>query len=270
MITKKSFILSLLSLAFLLPVNAQQKKFSVKGIYFQWGYNREFYTPSTIHFKLSDGSDFKVVHGKAHDKPDYDAIYKEPLEVSVPQYNYRLGIYLDKKHRHALEVNFDHIKYVLRDGQSVKVIGFIKNQPVYGDSIIGGQRFLHLEHTDGGNLLHINYVTQKTLLTTGAHHRDFLTFLYKIGAGINIPRTDFTYHGDRFNNDFHIAGYNFGAEAGVRFYPIKKFFIETTGKTGYVRVVNALANTTAMKGNRVHHGYGYVELIGTIGYDFIF
>lgn len=253
-----------------IPAFAQQKKFSVKGIYFQWGYNREFYTPSTIHFKLSDGSDFKVVHGKAHDKPDYDAIYKEPLEVSVPQYNYRLGIYLDNKHRHALEVNFDHIKYVLRDGQSVKVIGFIKNQPVYGDSIIDGQQFLHLEHTDGGNLLHINYVTQKTLLTTGTHKRDLLTFLYKLGAGINIPRTDFTYHGDRFNNDFHIAGYNFGAEAGVRFYPLRRFFIETTGKTGYVRVVNALANTTAMKGNRVHQGYGYFEFIATIGYDFIF
>ncbi|MCC6259076.1 MAG: hypothetical protein IT254_12195, partial [Chitinophagaceae bacterium] len=71
---KKRFIICLMAMIIVGPSFAQQKKISVKGIYFQWGYNREFYTPSTIHFKLNDGSDFKVVHGKAHDKPDYDAI----------------------------------------------------------------------------------------------------------------------------------------------------------------------------------------------------
>lgn len=265
-----SVLLAFAALYTYIPAQAQSRKISIKGMYFQWGYNKEFYTRSTIHVKLSDGSDFKIVNGKAHDKPDYDAILESPTEVSIPQYNYRLGFYLDKKHKHALELNFDHIKYVLTDGQKVKVIGFINKVPVYGDSVLDRNNFMHLEHTDGGNLLHLNYVTQQTLLQNASHSRDLLTLVYKFGAGINIPRTDFTYHGDRFNNDFHVAGYNFGTEAGVRFFPLRKLFIETTGKTGYVKVVNALANTTQMKGDRVRHGYGYFEFIATLGYDFNF
>jgi hypothetical protein len=253
-----------------LAANAQNKKFSLKGMYFQWGYNKEFYTRSNIHVMLSDGSDFKILKGRAHDKPDYDAILEKPTEISIPQYNYRLGFYLDKNHRHALELNFDHIKYVLTDGQKVKVVGFINKVPVYGDSILDPDKFMHLEHTDGGNLLHLNYVSQKTLLRSSARTRDLLTLVYKFGAGINIPRTDFTYHGDRYNNDFHVAGYNFGTEAGIRFFPLRHLFIEATGKTGYVRVVNALANTTSMKGDRVRHGYGYFECIATLGYDINF
>ncbi len=94
--------------------------------------------------------------------------------------------------------------------------------------------------------------------------------LWKAGAGINIPRTDFTYRGDRLNNKFHIAGYNVSAEAGARYYPFKKIFLEFTGKSGYVKYVNALANTTQLKGSRVNHGFGYFELIGLIGFDINF
>ena len=272
-IMKKTYVLLLLVFISVICIQdavAQKHKFSLKGMYFQWGYNREFYAPSTIRFMLSDGSDFKILHGRAHDKPDYDAIIKHPGEVSIPQYNYRIGFYLDKKHHHALEINFDHVKYVLTDGQKVKVVGTIAGQPVDGDSILDPNRFLHFEHTDGGNLLHINYVTQQTIFKSIDKKRDLLTFLYKFGAGINIPRTDFTYHGDRLNNDFHIAGYNFAAEAGVRLFPLKRFFIEATGKTGYVKVVNALANTTRMKGDRVRHHYEYIEFIATLGYEINF
>ena len=60
------------------------------------------------------------------------------------------------------------------------------------------------------------------------------------------------------------------AEAGARLYPFKHFFIEGTGKSGYVRYVNALANTSTTKGNRVQHSFGYFELIGTFGFDIKF
>jgi hypothetical protein len=219
---------------------------------------------------MHNGNDFKLIHARAHDKPDFDAIVKEPGQVSIPQYNYRLGFYLNKKHSRAFEINFDHIKYVETDGQKVRVQGYIDKIAVNADSVLNPATFLHLEHTDGGNLLHFNYVQQNTLLQTRYTHRQLLTLLWKAGAGFNIPRTDFTWRGDRFNNDFHIAGYNFSAEAGVRLYPVKKLFFELTGKTGYVHYINALANTVALKGNRVSHGFGYVETIGLIGYDINF
>ena len=100
--------------------------------------------------------------------------------------------------------------------------------------------------------------------------RPLINFIWKIGAGINIPKTDFTWRGDRLNNEFHIAGYNISAEAGARIYASKRLFFELTGKSGYVRYLNALVNTVEMKGNRVRHGFGYIEVIGTIGYDINF
>jgi hypothetical protein len=253
-----------------LPAFSQNKSMLINGMYFQWGYNTEWYTKSSIHFKMSNGNNFTLHDAKAHDKPDMDAIYKEPSQVSIPQYNYRIGFYVNKKHTKAIELNFDHAKYVVTDGQQVYVTGSIDGKPVNGDSILNSNNFLHFEHTDGANWLHINYVSQKTLLSTYKKARPLLNYIWKLGAGINIPRTDFTWKGDRYNNNFHVAGYNLGIEGGMRFYPLKRLFIEGTGKTGYVRYVNALACTATQKGNRATHGFGYFELIGLVGYDIYF
>ena len=247
-----------------------EKQHLFYGMYFQWGYNAEAYTHSNIHFKLSNGDDFILHHAKAHNKGDYDDIIKEPAEISIPQYNYRIGFYLNKELTKSIEINFDHAKYIVTDGQTVHVTGTINKVHVDGDSVLNPQSFLHFEHTDGANWLHINYAEQKTLFQTKSKSRDLLRLIYKGGVGINIPRTDFTYHGDRLNNDFHIAGYNIGIEGGLRFYMLKRLFLETTAKTGYVRYIDALANTTTAKGNRATHGIGYLEGIVTLGYDIKF
>jgi hypothetical protein len=267
---KKIYIVLILLFSAAVSFSQKKKEKLINGMYLQWGYNQEWYTHSNIHFKMSNGNDFMLHNAKAHDKPDMDAIYKEPTEVTIPQYNYRVGFYFNKAHTKSIEISFDHIKYVVTDGQTVHVTGTIDDVNVNGDSVLNYLTFLHLEHTDGGNLLHINYVQQNTILTAKKASRPLVNLIWKIGAGINIPRTDFTWRGDRLNNQFHIAGYNISAEAGARIYPLKKLFFELTGKTGYVRYVNALANTTEMKGNRVRHGFGYVEVIGTIGYDINF
>ena len=247
-----------------------QKGKLLEGMYLQWGYNTEWYTRSNINFKLSNGDVFKLHKARAHDRPNLADIYKNPAEISIPQYNYRIGFYLNKNKTRAIEINFDHIKYVVTDGQKIRVTGMINGVPVNGDSILDPQSFLHFEHTDGGNLLHFNYVHQNVLRMNKNKTRPLINFIWKAGAGINIPRTDFTYRGDRLNNNFHIAGYNISAEAGARYYFSKKLFFEGTGKTGYVRYIDALANTNGLKGNRARHGFGYFELIGTIGYDIKF
>jgi hypothetical protein len=245
----------------------KKKEHFFKSMYFQWGYNTEWYTRSNIHFNMSNGNNFTLHKVSAHDSPDLDAIPKKPVEISIPQYNYRIGFYLNKAKTKALEINFDHIKYIVTDGQTAKVTGTIDGVQVNGDSVLNPTTFLHIEHTDGGNLLHINYVEQRTLAFTKNQQRKLLTWVWKVGAGINIPRTDFTWRGEALNNMFHIAGYNISAESGLRLYAFKKVFIEATGKTGFVQYINALANTPTLKGNRVRHNFGYVEFIGTIGFD---
>lgn len=264
----KNLISCILLSSFVFTASAQKKGKLISGIYLQWGYNTEWYTRSNIHFKMP-GSDFTIHNVRAQNRPDLDAVYKKPKDISIPQYNYRIGFYLNKKHSRAVELNFDHAKYIVTDWQTVRVSGNIDGTPVNGDSTLNPNTFLHFEHTDGANWLHFNYVQQQTLLLK-RNKTPLLTFVWKAGAGINIPRTDFTWRGDRFNNDFHVAGYNISAEAGARLYPLKKFFIEFTGKTGYVKYLNALSNSNAVKGIRARHSFGYIELIGTIGYEINF
>ncbi len=228
----------------------------IKGMYLQWGYNSENYTHSNIHFKMNNGNNFTLHHAKAHDTKGYSDVLKRPTQISIPQYNYRIGFYINKAFTKAIEINFDHAKYIVTDGQNVHVTGMIDKVHVDGDSILNRETFLHFEHTDGANWLHINYAEQKPLYLTKKTKRDLLTLIYKAGAGINIPRTDFTWRGERLNNDFHVAGYNIGAEGGLRFYPLNKWFLEATAKTGYVRYVNALVDTETSKGNRATHGIG--------------
>lgn len=265
----KKYLLAALFITVHFIVSAQKNKL-LDGMYIQWGYNTEWYTKSTIYVKMPNGNNFTLHDVKAKDRPDFDAITKKPLEVSIPQYNYRFGFYLNPAHTRSIEINFDHIKYIVTDFQKAHVTGTIDGQHIDGDSILNPSTFLHVEHTDGGNLLHINYVQQKVLLLNTAKTRPLINWIWKAGAGINIPRTDFTWRGDRYNNDFHIAGYNVSAESGARFYASKRFFFEGTAKTGYAHYINALANTRVLKGNRVHHGFGYFELIGTVGYDISF
>ncbi|MEI8053161.1 MAG: hypothetical protein WCH52_05390 [Bacteroidota bacterium] len=266
----KRFFLFLLPMIFAVTSYGQTKQKKIKGMYIQWGYNTEWYSNSNIHFKLSNGSDFVIHSAKASDKPDLDAVYKKPIDISIPQYNYRIGFYLNDEKTRAIEINFDHAKYVVNDFQKVHVTGIIEGIAVDGDSILNPSSFLHVEHTDGANWLHINYVQQKNIKKNFDKTRPLFNLIGKAGLGINIPRTDFTWKGDRLNNNFHVAGYNLSIEGGIRYYFSKKFFLEGTGKTGYVRYMNALANTTQLKNNYVKHGFGYFEMIALIGYDIRF
>lgn len=238
---------------------------SFSGMYIQWGYNTEVYTRSNIHFSLSNGDNFTLHSVKAHDRPNFEAIVQHPFDISIPQYNYRFGFYLNPSRTKALELNFDHAKYVVTDYQIARVSGTIDGKQVDQFMMLDPYSFIHFEHTDGANWLHINYIEQKTLVRGKSFPR--LTCVWKAGAGINIPRTDIRYKGDRLNNNFHIAGVNASLESGFRYYPAKKFFFELTGKSGYVNYINALANTSTMKGNRARHQFGYAELILTFGFD---
>jgi hypothetical protein len=180
-----------------LSVQAQVKKKGISSMYIQWGYNTEWYTRSNIHFNMQNGNRFTLHMARMHDKPDMRGVLKKPADISIPQYNYRIGFYLDKARSRAIEINFDHAKYVVTAGQRVKVTGTIDGNPVDGDSTLNPGNFLHPEHTDGANWLHINYVQQHTIRLTRDKKRALFNLIWKAGAGINIPRTDFTWRGSR-------------------------------------------------------------------------
>jgi hypothetical protein len=81
------------------------------GLYFQWGYNKDWYSASSIRFVDKGVHDFLIYDVKAKDRGDYSSIYKNPLHITIPQNSVRLGLYINEQHTRAIELNFDHAKY---------------------------------------------------------------------------------------------------------------------------------------------------------------
>lgn len=255
---------ALLSLLLLCTLRSEAKipKPGLYGFYVQWGYNRDWFTRSNLHFSKDNDYDFTLHQSKAKDQPDFSAFRDSPLDITIPQNSYRIGAYLNKEHTWAIEINFDHAKYVMDNNQNLHITGQINGEPMDKDTVVG-YNFVHLEHTDGANLYHINYVHQNILKRTRKTGRILATVLGKVGAGIVVPRSEVTLFGKKLNNRYHVAGYVISAEIGTRIYPLKNFFLEANVKAGYANYLNALA----VEGGKISHSFGYAEVIGLIGYD---
>jgi hypothetical protein len=257
---RKYFLLSLLGLAF---SSAKAQLFSkpvFSGMYLQWGYNKDFFSRSDIHFSNGGEYDFTIHDAESHDRPDFQAIYENTGNVTIPQNSYRIGVYLNKERTHAIEFNFDHAKYVMDDYKVKHITGTIHGERIDGDTMMVPE-FVHFEHTNGANFFHLNYVRQRQLFRVNKSISG--STIWKLGAGVVVPKSDVTIMGKRLDNRFHVAGYIVSAEAGFRLYPLKNFFFEFTGKAGFANYLNVLT----VEGGKASHKFYYGEVLALVGYD---
>lgn len=233
------------------------------GMYIQWGYNRDWYSHSDLHFNKPGAYSFTVHGAHATDQPDYQAFFSHPKDITIPQNSYRIGFYLNKAHSRTIELSFDHAKYVVYDNQNLLVTGNINGEDINKDTVVV-RNFMHFEHTNGANFYHFNYGEQHILLQGKAHPA--LTYLTKLGFGFVMPRSDVTLLGHRLDNKFHIAGYIADAEVGMRYYPWKHFFLELNVQGGFANYLNVLT----VEGGAAHHHFWYGEAIALFGFDINF
>src|ERR1700749_4616686 len=100
------------------------------SIYFSWGYNTEWYTRSTVHVNQPDlQNDYELQSVKAHDHRGWDEGLLQKA-LTIPQYNYRLGYFFNEKQDLAFEINFDHTKYIIADGQDMTLKGKLNGTDV--------------------------------------------------------------------------------------------------------------------------------------------
>jgi hypothetical protein len=244
---------------------------AVKGtFYFAWGYNRDWYSKSDIHFKNTstdynpvtkapdDSYDFTVYDVAAKDRPGFQTILTTGL--TIPQYVSRIGYYFNKKHDLGVEINFDHAKYVMEYNQTLHVKGTIHGQYIDQDTLISPYTFLHFEHTNGANFLMFNIIKRQQLFLS-ANQKHKVSGVVKLGGGMVIPKTDVTLFGQRVDNRFHIAGYIVGLEAGFRYEVFKYVFLEYTGKGAFCNYTRVLVNGT----EKAKHHFWVFENILTVG-----
>lgn len=237
--------------------------------YIFWGGNRETFSKSDIRFTGAD-YDFTLYNVSAHDKPKgWHCDYVNPLRMTVPQTNLRIGYFISDKYN--ISIGVDHMKYVMFQDRAVDYTGFYPNQGSYGETLPNGQillteDFLTFEHTDG-----LNYVN------TEISRVDDISKWFKIsntdkiqinvteglGGGILYPKTNTKLLGKDRYDEFHVSGYGLSAKAGLNVTFFKHFFIQGELKGGYINMNDI--RTTQSSTDRAEQDFWFFQKILVVG-----
>jgi hypothetical protein len=213
--------------------------------YVSWGYNSELWLPSNILVSQNGlGNNFVLSNVAGHDEPGWTTgIFNKDL--TVPQFNVRIGCFYNESHTRGLELNFDHTKYSTTENQVAHIKGTVNHQPVDEDVVLTKDYFTYYLH-NGANHLMVNYVQR--IPFRGKIGRPFsLEGVMKTGAGVMVPHASNRIMGN--NNDvgpkepgnwigikrawWSYGGYTLGMEYGIRFAPCKNVFLELTDKIAF-------------------------------------
>jgi hypothetical protein len=226
-------------------------------IYIHWGWNRAWYTNSDIHFK-SDNYDFTLSKVQAKDRQS-EFSFKKYLfltQLSVPQTNLNVGYHLSDKY--SIAIGFDHMKYVMVQGQASTIKGNIsvENSSYSGtynnEPIVLDRDFLTYQHTDGLNYLfgeinrHDRFVSRKRVQVSTV-----------TGASIAVlrPRSDVTLLNIHGPNKYHYAGYGINAKVGLNILLFNRISFMTEVKGGVINLPNVKATLNPNERVRQHFGY---------------
>jgi len=242
---------------------AQKTKTERKGeFYFSWGYNKEWYTNSNVKVnQASLGNQYTLHSVQSHDNPGWDkGIFNIPL--SIPQYNYRLGYFFDKKRGLAFEINFDHTKHIIQDGQTIRISGTLGGRSVDSSILFSSSNGFYYFLNNGANFLLFNLVKRWRLLESPTKNFT-LDALGKGGIGPVIPHVENSLFGNKNNDGFQLGGWNVGLEGGLKATFFQHVFLEFTNKVDYARY----------SGLKVYQGtasqaFGTYEMILSLGYTF--
>lgn len=232
-----------------------------------WGYNRAQYSVSNIHFE-GPGYDFILHDVVAADapKPFSAAVYLDPSDMWLPQYNYRTGWFLND--HWSFSAGLDHMKYVVTRDQNVRITGTIsaeRSQAYAGSEehqVKLTEDFLCYEHTDGLNLVSLDADHYGRLWDS--RNGDHALFLAAGGfMGPVIPRSDVRLFGEGINNKFHLAGYGAGAQAGIFAVLGRHFFLRAAVKGGYIELPDVL--TTGTHEDRARQRFWFVQEYVVVG-----
>jgi len=245
-------------------VNAQdakpKKKHKVGAVYFSWGYNEEWYTTSTVHIQQDAlGNSYDLVQVKATDHKGWDdGIFNKAL--TIPQYNYRLGYYFNKKQDLGIELNFDHTKYLIADGQTIQLNGKLANTPVSESIVFSQANGFYYYLNNGANFFLFNFVRRLGLYST-KDNKFHLDLISKAGIGPVVPHVQNSLFGQANLPHFQLGGWNIGQENVLRATVMKYGFIEFSEKVDY-----ASYSHLAIYDGLAKQNFGTIEFILSIGF----
>ncbi|MEY2828619.1 MAG: hypothetical protein RIQ33_477 [Bacteroidota bacterium] len=221
-----------------------------------WGYNRSFYSNSNVHLK-GNNFDLTFYQLKAKDKPYPFNLknYIDPTSIWVPQYNYRVGYFINDKV--SISIGLDHMKYVVDGTQTAVVSGStvganFSEQPKF-DSVFSGKAmplngFMYLDHTNGLNLISLDIDYRSTIFK-----RKKIEINLKSGFGIAemVTKSELHLMGYGVDNEFNLCGFGISSYQGIELVIGKHFFIRPQVRFGWIDLTGFLLN------GRYDSGRGY-------------
>ncbi|NBX54193.1 MAG: hypothetical protein EBQ82_07005 [Betaproteobacteria bacterium] len=233
-----------------------------------WGWNRSTYSNSDIHFWGPDHN-FTLSNVKANDlqadvtTDNIFGTFLNPANMTLPQTNLRVAYQVSPDT--AWAINLDHMKYVVTPDQTVAFAGSINNDPQSGSTRTLSTNYLNFEHTDGLNVVTLEYEKQFPVTQWKAPFASRWVAL--VGAGIVYPKTNVTLNmlGRSRNDQFHLAGYSAGGGVGWEADFLDSWFFRSLFKMGYVTLPDVL---TSSQGDKASHNFTYNELLIAVGKRF--
>lgn len=243
------------------------------NFYIFWGWNRGFFSKSDIHFKGAD-YDFVAKEVVATDRQSRFAFdpYFKITRFTYPQTNVQIGYYFRDNWR--ISFGIDHMKYVVKQYQRVKVDGFIENtntvyNGIYEDEeVLLSKRFFKFEHTDGLNYYNFELKRTQDLLKWIHLENSVVSVEGIAGAGLGffIPKTNVTLLGKKRNDSFNLAGYGFSGVLGLNLTFFNHFFLETEAKGGFIHLPNV--RTTQDKTDKAKQKFWFLQGNFVVGWKF--
>jgi hypothetical protein len=237
-----------------------------------WGWNRAYFTKSNLHLKGSN-YDFTLQKIVAKDRQSPFSInqYFNPLEMTIPQYNFRVAYFF--KHNWQISVGFDHMKYVMKENQIVQIDGEIHesnsnyNGIFQNDSIKLTDDFLSFEHTDGLNYANIEMRRMDNLFEF-LNPKIELNSIVGAGAGIMTPKTNTHLMNYKRYDEWHLAGYGFSSIVGFNLSIYKFFFVQSELKAGFINMPDI--RTTEFNADRGQQHFWYLQRNLVFGFRYTF
>ena len=212
-----------------------EKDPAYKGeLYLSWGYNKEWYTHSDVKVSQpSIGNDYVLNNVAAHDHPgwDYQLLQKA---ISIPQYNYRLGYFFKGNSGWGWEVNFDHTKLILSDGQRVQLTGTMEGKKIDTSLVYSAQNGFFYFLNNGANFLLFNAVHRWKWVSDNKE-RIKIYAIAKAGIGPVIPHVENSFFFEKNKPHFQLGGWNTGLEGDIRVVFYKYAYLEYANKVDYAR-----------------------------------
>lgn len=265
---KKIFIIAFAILQSAFAFSQSEPAYKKGTFYALWGWNKDAYTNSDIHFKGNDYN-FTLRKVKASDKQNKISYYNylRPDRVTIPQTNFRIGYFI--KDNLAITLGVDHMKYVMNPNQTVDIDGHVK--PGY-ESYVNSDNtiklvpdFLQFEHTDGLNYINSEIEYYKNFYSHGILK---INGLIGGGAGFLMPRSNVTMMGNERHDAFHLAGFGLNAKGGLDVNLWNLFFLRSEIKEGYINMPSI--RTTKSSDDKAHQAFWFAEWTYTFGFNWRF